>query len=235
MNADFPNLCNGNRIVEMVLNEELPYFLSICGYQCRVWYRGQPIQCIVCRDFGHRAQSCPLSGRCRYCHHPGHKARECARAWVQVPPTVPADVDPGDSSDSATVIEDESPADKLLVDKPLDPDESSAELPVSDKDLDKSSAVAEFANNKPPAAATDKDVPMTVAEPDKPSPADKDVPMFVPVKPRVPKSSRSLTCFVLVFLSFSVLSDFQSLMLPVKNGIQDCKSRLRFCQRHCCN
>ena len=101
VNADFPNLCNGNRIVEMVLNEELPYFLSICGYQCRVWYRGQPIQCIVCRDFGHRAQSCPLSGRCRYCHQPGHKARECARAWVQVPPTVPADVDPGgDSSDS---------------------------------------------------------------------------------------------------------------------------------------
>ena len=91
------------------------------------------------------------------------------------------------------ILEDESPADKLLVDKPPDPDESSAEFPVPDKDLDKSSAVAEFANDKPPAPATDKDVPMTVAEPDKPSPADKDVPMFVPVKPRGPKSSRSLT------------------------------------------
>ena len=59
--ADFPNLCNGNRIVEMVLNEELPYFISICGCQSRLWYRGQLIQCIVCREFGHRAQSCPLS------------------------------------------------------------------------------------------------------------------------------------------------------------------------------
>ena len=66
--ANFPNL--GNRILKLILNEDLPYFLSVCGCQC-VWYRGQPIQCLVCLQFGHRAQSCPLSGRCRYCHQVG--------------------------------------------------------------------------------------------------------------------------------------------------------------------
>ena len=100
VNADFPTLCNGNRIVKMVLNEDIPHFLSIGGYQCRTWYRGQPIQCIVCRDFGHRAQGCPLAGRCRYCHQPGHMDRECSRAWVQVPSTVPDD---SSVSDSATI------------------------------------------------------------------------------------------------------------------------------------
>ena len=113
MAADFPNPCNGNRIVKMVFNEDLPRFLSGCGCQCSVWYRGQPIQCIVCREFGHRAQSCPLTGWCRYCHQPGHMARECAPAWVQVPPAVPAGVNPVtadvDESDSPTIIEVDEP------------------------------------------------------------------------------------------------------------------------------
>ena len=57
--ASFLNLCNGNRILKLIFNEDLPYFMSVCGYQCHVWYRGQPIQCLVCRQFGHRAQFCP--------------------------------------------------------------------------------------------------------------------------------------------------------------------------------
>ena len=119
----FPNLCNGNRVLKMILNEELPYFLSVCGCQCRVWYRGQPIQCFVCRELGHRAQACPLSGRCRHCHQVGHMARECARAWDPHPSVsaVPADVDPpvkpvadsvDNSSDAVMSSED--------VDKPVD-------------------------------------------------------------------------------------------------------------------
>ena len=99
--AKFPNLCNGNRILKMILNEDLPYFLSVCGCQCRVWYRGQPIQCFMCRALGHRAQSCPLSGRCRYCRQVGHMARECAQAWDPFPSAVPTDL-PDDSSMSET-------------------------------------------------------------------------------------------------------------------------------------
>ena len=176
VNADFPTLCNGNRIVKMVLNEDIPHFLSIGGYQCRAWYRGQPIQCIVCRDFGHRAQDCPLSGRCRYCHQPGHMARECSRAWVQVPSTVPDD---SSVSDSATIVEDELRADKVpvdqKVDKPSNPDESSDKDPVVDN------LPAEPVK---PAAATDNDVPMIES---------KTVPTkTVPTKPRASKSSRPL-------------------------------------------
>ena len=118
--AKFPSLCNGNRILKMILNQDLPYFLSVCGCQCRVWYRGQPIQCFVCREVGHRAQSCPLSGRCRCCHQVGHMARDCGRAWDPPPPTVDAD----DSSMSDVVtdrVPESDPVDKPRappVDKP---------------------------------------------------------------------------------------------------------------------
>ena len=91
VSAKFSNLCNGNRILKMILNGDLPYFLSVCGCQCRVLYRGQPIQCFVCRALGHRAQACPLSGRCRYCHQVGHMARDCAQAWDPLPAVVNAD------------------------------------------------------------------------------------------------------------------------------------------------
>ena len=108
---DTPNLCNGNRVLKMVLKEDLPYFNSVCGYQCRVWYRGQPIQCFVCRQLGHRAQSCPLSGRCHYCHQVGHMARNCAQAWDPTPPAFFADIrtDVAESSvsDSSTIMADE--------------------------------------------------------------------------------------------------------------------------------
>ena len=126
--VNFPGLCNGNRILKLILNEDLPYFLSVCGYQCRVWYRGQPLQCLVCRERGHRAQSCPLSGRCRYCHQVGHMARDCGRAW-DPPPSVPvdADVDVVSVSDSATVIEDD--CDPEPDDKPSDPGPSVKRVP----------------------------------------------------------------------------------------------------------
>ena len=118
--AKFPSLCNGNRILKMILNQDLPYFLSVCSCQCRVWYRGQPILCFVCREVGHRAQSCPLSGRCRCCHQVCHMARDCGRAWDPPPPTVDAD----DSSMSDVVtdrVPESDPVDKPRappVDKP---------------------------------------------------------------------------------------------------------------------
>ena len=78
---DFPSLSTGNRIVKIILKESLPCFMTIFGFECCVWYREQPSQCFVCQDFGHWAQSCPLSGLCRCCRRPGHKARECTQAW----------------------------------------------------------------------------------------------------------------------------------------------------------
>ena len=106
-NADFPSLCDGNRVIKMILKKDLPYFLTVFGFECRLWYRDQPIQCFLCREHGHRAQACPLSGRCRRCHQPGHVARECSQAWgsvsrVAVHP-VPEYVDPSSVPESASV------------------------------------------------------------------------------------------------------------------------------------
>ena len=67
MCADFPLLFDENRVIKMILEKDLPYFLTVFGFECRLWYRDQPIQCFLCREQGHRAQSCPLSGRCCRC------------------------------------------------------------------------------------------------------------------------------------------------------------------------
>ena len=85
VSPDFPSFCTGNRIVKIVLQESLPYFMTIFGFECRVWYGEQPSQCFVCREFGHRAQSCPLSGLCRRHRRPGHKGRACKQVWDPAP------------------------------------------------------------------------------------------------------------------------------------------------------
>ena len=85
VSPDSPSLCTGNLIVKIVLQKSMPYFMTIFGVKCRVWYREQPSQCFVCRRFNHRVQSYPLSGLCRRCRRPGHKARECTQAWDPVP------------------------------------------------------------------------------------------------------------------------------------------------------
>ena len=168
----------------MILNDDLPYFLSVCGCQCRVWYRGQPIQCFVCRALGHRAQACPLSGRCRYCHQVGHMARDCAQAWDPLPAVVNAD----DSCMSDSTIVPESDPVNITVDKPPDLNSAAASpvdpVPVADR------------VDKPPVKDKPPD-PVPVADPVKPPDktpvaTDVDVPMPVPTKPRGSKSSRQL-------------------------------------------
>ena len=78
---EYPSVRNGNRIVKILLTQDIPCFVKVEGCNCRVWYPRQPAQCSICREFGLRAPACPLSGRCRRCHQPGHVARECTQAW----------------------------------------------------------------------------------------------------------------------------------------------------------
>ena len=78
---DFPSLCNGNRMVKILLAQDIPSFVRVENCECRVWYSRQPRQCSIGHEFGHRAPACQLSGLCRRCRQPGHVARECTQAW----------------------------------------------------------------------------------------------------------------------------------------------------------
>ena len=73
--------CIGNRLVKILLAQDIPSFIRVESCEYRVWYPRQPPQCSICREFGHRALTCPLSGLCRCCRQPGHLARECTQAW----------------------------------------------------------------------------------------------------------------------------------------------------------
>ena len=46
----YSNVKTGSRIVRMVVEREIPSQQSIRGYPCRVWYKGQPIRCNICRE-----------------------------------------------------------------------------------------------------------------------------------------------------------------------------------------
>ena len=73
----YPGLLNGTRLVKIVLEKDIPSSLHISGFECRVWYRGQPQACVICHSYRHRVRECPLNGLCRRCHQAGHVAREC--------------------------------------------------------------------------------------------------------------------------------------------------------------
>lgn len=81
---DFPQLRSGNHILLMSIWEPISSSLVVLGFECRMWYPGQPVKCSVCRQSGHSPRTCPLSGLCRHWMQPGHVARECARAWVHL-------------------------------------------------------------------------------------------------------------------------------------------------------
>ena len=78
---EYPSVRNGNRIVKILLTQDIPRFVEVERCNCRVWYLRQPAHCSICREFGHRAPVCSLSGGFRRCHQPGHVARECTQAW----------------------------------------------------------------------------------------------------------------------------------------------------------
>ena len=77
----YRNVKTGSRIVKMVVEREIPSQLTIRGFPCRFWYKGQSVRCNICRDIGHLAASCPNKGLCRRCKEPGHTAGQCLKAW----------------------------------------------------------------------------------------------------------------------------------------------------------
>ena len=93
----YSNVNTGSRIVRMVVEREIPSQQSIRGCLCRVWYKGQPIRCNICREVGHLAASCPNKGLCRRCKEPRHTAGQCTKAWNTAQVSVLAVVGPSSS------------------------------------------------------------------------------------------------------------------------------------------
>ena len=67
----------GTRVVRMDRTTPIPRSIMIDRFRCKVWYRGQPVTCDVCREEGHVAAKCSRKGTCFNCRQPGHMARDC--------------------------------------------------------------------------------------------------------------------------------------------------------------
>ena len=67
----------------MVLSDPVPAEFRIDDYPVRVWYRGIPSFCQICKVIGHKAADCRFNGKCRKCGSPDHKAHACTRPWGQ--------------------------------------------------------------------------------------------------------------------------------------------------------
>ena len=127
---DFPSLRNGNRLVKILLAQDIPSFVRVENCECRVWYPRQPPQCSICREFGHRAPACPLSGLCRRCRQPGHVARECTQAWgPSVSVFSPASDGSSDESDHA--MEQSSPSPSIVASVPVSVQSTPSSVPRS--------------------------------------------------------------------------------------------------------
>ena len=81
--SGIPGLLTGSRILTMVLSDPVPAEFRIDDHPVRVWYRGIPPFCQICKVNGHKAADCQFNGKCRRCGSPDHKAHACVRPWGQ--------------------------------------------------------------------------------------------------------------------------------------------------------
>ena len=75
--TNLPEVSTGTRVVRINLTRSIPRFVKINSYRCKVWYRGQPVYCDICKEATHLASGCPYKGKCLSCKGVGHLARKC--------------------------------------------------------------------------------------------------------------------------------------------------------------
>ena len=135
----------------MVLSDPVPAEFRIDDYPVRVWYRGIPPFCQICKVNGHKAADCQFNGKCRRCGSPDHKAHACARPWGQsvvpmevavpvVVPDPPETVVPAVSDSSAildggvgeTVVEDVAAVAAVTDDEVVVKDDEVTDVPAAE-------------------------------------------------------------------------------------------------------
>ena len=158
---------NGNRIVKILLIQDIPCFGEVEGCNCRIWYPRQPAQCSICREFGHRAPACPLSGCCR---QPGHVARECTQAWGSPSPVLTTLVPP----DHAMETEDATSSSSAVPDPLPDPVITTAHVSIAITALTPSSFSSPVTATS--ASASESDFPTSVSP--APVPTTSSAPTF---------------------------------------------------------
>ena len=147
----YPDVKTGSRIIKMVVEKEIPSQLSIQGFPCRVWYRGQPVPSNICREIGHMAASCPNKGLCRRCKDPGHTAGQCVKAWNTAQAYVPAVTRPPAAPESLSQC---APQKQPSWANPVDPCEETKRLLA--EAMDTESVDDEFSDNEEPEAPGDE-------------------------------------------------------------------------------
>ena len=115
--SGIPGLLTGSRVLTMVLSDPVPAEFRIDDYPVRVWYKGIPPFCQICKISGHKAADCQFNGKCRRCGSPDHKAHACTRPWGQsvvpmevavpvVVPDPPETIVPAVSDSSVEIVAD---------------------------------------------------------------------------------------------------------------------------------
>ena len=74
--SNVEGVATGTRLVKIISQHHIPRFVYIDGFKCKVWYKDQPLECDICHQ-GHKANVCPLKGKCLRCHQAGHFVAEC--------------------------------------------------------------------------------------------------------------------------------------------------------------
>ena len=147
----YPDVKTGSRIIKMVVEKEIPSLLSIQGFPCRVWYRGQPVRCNICREIGHMAVSCPNKALCRRCKEPWHTAGQRVKAWNTAQTSVPAVTRPPAAPES---LPQRAPREQPSRENPVDPFEETKRL--LGEAMETESVDDEFSDNEEPEPSADE-------------------------------------------------------------------------------
>ena len=127
----------GTRLVKVIRQHHIPRFNFIDGFKCKVWYKDQPLECEICHQ-GHKANVCPLRGKCLRCRQAGHFVAECPNPpWNHddpAPAAASADASasaaPSSAGDTSSVVD--PPSSIIVPDDSVNGASVSAAPPSSD-------------------------------------------------------------------------------------------------------